>query len=199
MLCLETVVILKSEFCNLGLAVRAFLPAYLRALITTDVYIFGREELADLCEDILKELHCLLLSDAEDVVSDAPFAPYVVWAACTSELWVSSESREHMARKIDLRNDRDALAGSIVKNLPYLVLCEVASLSVRSSVIDLAVEKVAYESLLSYSSHLCQAWIFLDLESPSLVVCNVPVEGVELVHFHDVKVSLYLIHVEEVA
>ena len=162
------------------------------------MYILGREEFADLCEDILKELHCILLSYAENVVSNAPLAPYVVWAACTSELWICCKCCKHVSRKVDLRNDSDALSCSIVKDFPYLVLCEVASLSVWSSVIDLAVEKVAYECLLSYSSNLCEAWIFLDLESPSLVVCNVPVEGVELVYFHDVKVSLHLIHVKEV-
>ena len=177
---------------------RTFLPAYLRTLITADVYILGREELADLCEDILEELHCLLLSYAENVVSNAPLAPYVVWAASTSELRVCCKCCKHVSRKIDLRNDCDALAGSIVKNLPYLVLCEVASLSVWSSVINLAFEKMAYECLLSHGSNLCEAWIFLDLESPSLVVCNVPVESVELVYFHDVEIPFHLIHVKEV-
>jgi hypothetical protein len=104
-----------------------------------------------------------------------------------------------MARKVDLRNDSDALAGSIVKDFPYLVLCEVASLTVWSSVIDLAFEKMAYECLLSYGSNLCEAWIFLDLKPPSLVVGKMPVKSVELVYLHDIQVFLYFIHCEEVA
>ena len=177
---------------------RTVLPAYLRALVATDVYIFCREEFAYLCKYILEELHCLLLTYAKNVVSYAPFAPYVVWTACTSKFRISGKRCEHMARKVDFRNHSDTFAGCIVKDIPDLILCEITTFTIWSSVVDFAVEKMAHEGLLSDSSNLCESWVLLDLKSPTLVVCKVPVEGVELVYLHDVKVSLYLIHVEEV-
>ena len=162
------------------------------------MYILCREELANLGEDILEELHCLLLSDAKNVVGDAPFAPYIVWAACTSELRVSCECCKHVTWKVNLRNHSDAFAGSIVKDFLYLLLSVIATFAIWSSVIDLAVEKMAYESLLSDGTDLSEEWILLDLKSPALVVSKVPVKGVELVYLHDVEISLDLIDIEEV-
>ena len=149
MLCLEAVVVLKTELCDLCLAMRTCLPTYLRTLVATNVYVLCREELANLGEDILEELHCLLLSDAKNVVGDAPFAPYIVWTACTSELRVSCERSEHVTWKVNLRNHSDAFAGSIVKDFLYLLLSVIATFAIWNSVIDLAVEKMTYKSLLS--------------------------------------------------
>ena len=195
---LMVLIILESEFGDLCLAVRTFLPAYLRAFVSTDVYIFGREKFAYFSEDILKELHGLFLSDAENVVGDTPVTPYFVGTACTSELRISCKRSKHMARKVNLRNYSNALCSCIFQDLLYLVLSEIAAFSVACMVIFIALEDVADDGLVSDGSHFCKAWVFLDLKSPALVVGEVPVEGIELVDFHDVEIFLDLVHVEEV-
>ena len=57
---------------------------------------------------------------------------------------------------------------------------------------------MSYDSSLADGSDLGEERILLDLKSPSLVVCKVPVESVELVYCHHVKISLHLCLVEEV-
>ena len=109
MFSLEFVVILKSELFDLCLAMRAGFPTYLRALVSSDVDILGREEVAYLCKDVLEEEHCLLASYAKHIVSDAPASPYIVWTTCTSVLRICCKSCEHMSWKVDLRNHSDAL------------------------------------------------------------------------------------------
>ena len=197
MLCLELLGVLESQLLDLRLAMRTFLPIYLRTLVASDMHILRREELRNLCKHILKEDHCLLLSGAEDFVSHAPSSPYIIRSSGTSELRICGKSSEHMAGKVDLRDDVDTLCGSIIDDLADLLLAEPAAFSVWSAVIYLALEKMAYESFLSYGSDFCELWIFLDLYSPSLVIGDMPVEGVQLVHLHDVKISLDHVHVEE--
>ena len=102
-----------------------------------------------------------------------------------------------MAGKVDLRDDVDTLCGSIIDDLADLLLAEPAAFSIWSAVIYLALEKMAYESFLSDGSYFRELWIFLDFDSPSLVIGDMPVEGVQLVHLHDVKISLDHVHVEE--
>ena len=68
MLRLILIVGLESKFADLGLAARTFLPTYLRALVAAHMDIFRREEVADLREDILKELHGLFLTYAKHVI-----------------------------------------------------------------------------------------------------------------------------------
>ena len=66
-------------------------------------------------------------------------------------------------------------------------------------VVALAVEKVADDGLVADRSELCESRIFLYLDSPALVVCEMPVEGVEFVDFHHVDVFLHHVHVEEMS
>ena len=198
MLSLVFVVVLEAELLDLCLAVRTLLPTYLRTLVAADVNILGREELAYFSEHVLQELHCLFLSYTENVVCNAPQAPYFIWTACTSEFRICCKSCKHVAREVDLRNYSDALCCSIFENFLYLLLSEVAAFAVRCVVKLVALEDVADDGLVSDGSHLCKTRIFLDFKSPALVVGEMPVESVELVDLHDVEVSLHFVKVEEV-
>ena len=63
----------------------------------------------------------------------------------------------------------------------------------------ITLEKVTDECLFPDGSDLCQFRIFLDFYSPALVIREMPMEGIELVDFHDVNVFLHHVHVEEMA
>ena len=198
-LCIVIVVTLDAELLDLGLTVRTFLPLYLRTLVSTDVYVLGREEFRHFCKDVLKENHSFLLTGTENLICDAPAAPHVIWTACTSEFRVSCKRCKHMARKIDFRNDGDTLRCCVCYDFAHLVLAVPAALAVRCAVIFVALEYMSDDGLLPYRSHFGEFRIFLDLDSPSLVVSEVPVEGVELVDLHNVEILLHFLDCPEVA
>ena len=79
------IVCLESEFANLSLATRTFLPTNFRTLVTTNVDIFRREEIADLRKHVLKELHGLFFTCAENIIRNAPISPDIIWPTCTSK------------------------------------------------------------------------------------------------------------------
>ena len=198
MLRLIMFVILEPEFLDLSLTARTSLPSYLRAFIASDMHIFGREKLAHFCEYIFKELHGLFLSDTEHIIRDAPVAPHLVRPSCTSEFGISCKSCQHMARQVNFRNHGDSLRSRILQDFLYLLLREPISLSIRSLVISLSVVGMADDGLVADRAYFGKARVFLDLKSPSLVVGEVPVQCVEFMYLHDVKVLLYFINTEEV-
>ena len=104
-----------------------------------------------------------------------------------------------MAWKVDFRNHLDSLCRRICNDLADLVLCVPHSFSIWCAVICLALGKMADEGLFPYRSELGEFRIFLYLDSPALVVCEVPVERVELVNLHHVEVLLHHVHVEEMS
>ena len=57
---------------------------------------------------------------------------------------------------------------------------------------------MADDGLVADRTDLCKTRVLLDLKSPSLVVSEVPVQCVEFMYLHDVKVLLYFINTEEV-
>ena len=149
MLCFIFVVVLKSELCDLGLAVSTCLPTYLRTLISSDVNVFSREELANLCEDVLKELHCLLSTYAKHVVCNTPHAPHLIRTASTAILRICCKSCEHMSWKVDLRDDGNALCSSVFQDLLYFLLSVIAASAILCIVECLALKEVSYDSLVS--------------------------------------------------
>ena len=191
--------IFQPELPDLGLTVTAALPTYLRTLVTSDVDILIWEEVGYFSEYIFKEYHCLLFSYTKNILRNAPLLPYFIWSSCTSQLRVCCKSCLHMTRKVDFRDDLDALCSSIGNNLSDLVLSVPHSFTVWCSVISLAVVDMTNECLFSDRTYLSEFRIFLDLHSPSLVVSEVPVKSVELVYLHDIEIFLYLVDAEEMS
>ena len=57
---------------------------------------------------------------------------------------------------------------------------------------------MADDGLVADRADLCKTRVLLDLKSPSLVVSEVPVQCVEFMYLHDVKVLLDFVNTEEV-
>ncbi len=156
--------------------------------------ILGREKLHHLSEHILDECESLFFSYAKDLIRYAPFLPNLIRTAGTAEFRVSSDSSLHMSRKVNLRNDGDTLRCRIGNDLLEL------SLGVVSAIRDaIVVRALADEGTLSPATHLGKERIFLNLDSPTLVVGKVPVKGIELVKLHHIKIFADLISREEMA
>ena len=107
-LCGSVAVGLETEFLDPGLAVRTLCPLGLRALVATDVDILGREYVHDLLENSLEELEGSLLARTENLVGYTPMGPDLVRAAGATEFRIGGKGAEHVARKVDFRNDGDA-------------------------------------------------------------------------------------------
>ena len=100
-----------------------------------------------------------------------------------------------MSRHIDFRDDRDMAFGGIVDDIANLVLCIEAP--VFLSVICSGV--MADHGFLAFRSDLCQFRIFLDLDTPTLVIGQMPVERILVVQGKDIEIRFYRIHGEEMA
>ena len=71
-------VTLESECSDACLAVRAHFPCILRALVSTDVEVFAREDVAKLSEDGLEEFDGGILAGTEHIPGYSPDFPNLV-------------------------------------------------------------------------------------------------------------------------
>ena len=134
MFSLLAILVCIAELTDLCLTLRAFLPSYLRTLVTTDMNILRREELCNFRKNIFKEGIDLLVAGTENIIRDTPSCPDMVRSTGTSQLRISSKGRKHVTRKVDFRNDFDTFCGSICDDLADLVLSIPHSLTIRDAV-----------------------------------------------------------------
>ena len=187
--------ILESELPYPCLTCRAFLPADLRTFVSADVDVFGREKFHHLCQDSLDEFKCAFLAHTKDIIGNAPTAPDFVWSSGTAVFRIGGKGGKHVARKVDFRDDGDSFGSGIAHYLANLIL-RVES-SVSSIFVALPRIEMAYQGLVPISSHFGQLGIALYLDSPSLIVSEMPVQGVHLMHHHHIDVALDFSQVEE--
>ncbi len=98
-----------------------------------------------------------------------------------------------MPRKVYLRNNCDAKTRSIVHNFTYLVLSIEASMTHMVKLIPL----LADHGTVSPCANLRQTRIFLDLDSPTLIIGKMPVKPVHLMDCHNVEIFLNLFNRKE--
>ena len=187
-------VALESEFLDPGLTQRAVLPAHLRALVTADVDVLGREDVHDLGEDILQEGEGLFLAYAKDIFGHAPAGPDFVRTAGAAQFRIGGEGGDHVAGEVDLRDDGDVALGGIGHDLAHLLL------GVEAAVADavVGVEVLADAGSVAPGTHFRELGVLFDLHAPALVLGEVPVEAVEFVGGGDVDIALGLLDAPEV-
>ena len=159
------------------LAFRTLLPRRLRTLIAADVNILRRENRCHLVEHIVDEAQRLVVSGAKHIVAHAPDAPHLIRPPRTAQFWISRQGSEHMARHVNFGDDGDISLSGILHDVATLLLRVEAA--VGDPVIDSAV--MPNDGLAALCPHLRQPGIFLDFQSPALVVRQVPVETVDVV------------------
>ena len=144
------------------------------------------EHIAQLAIDDLQEREHIGVAGTEHIIADTPHLPYLVGTARTAQMGIDVEGSLHMAREVDLGDDVDITFGSIAHNLATVVLGVVAA-------IGLTVEHAAVatdDGLLSYATFRCQVGKSLHLETPALVVGEMPVELVAAVQGQQVEIAL---------
>ena len=80
----------------------------------------------------------------------------------------------------------DIFACSISYYFFYLFLCVISSVFYSVEYLRIVHIIIIYQCLFAFGTDLCQFRIFLDFDSPSLIVRQMPVENVHLVHCQQV-------------
>ncbi len=155
--------------------------------------VFRRENVHKFGEHVLKEGEHSFLARAKDLIGDSPSGPDFVRASGTAEFRVTGESAHHVTWKVNLRNDNDAESGGIGDDVLHLLLSVVAT--VADAVV--AAPVLLDDGPVPERSHLGEFRVLFDFSTPSLIIGQMPVEAVELVHGHDIKVLLDLLDGEE--
>ena len=189
--------IVESFGIDASLTLGAPLPAHLGALVTANVDILIGENRHNLVEDILAELDSLVVACAKQILRHAPDCPYIIGTARTTEFGIGCEGCYHMTRHINLGNDVDVSLASILHHLAQLLLCVVHTLAVGLAVPHTAV--ATNYGLFASGADGREKRVFLDFHPPTLVVNQVPMEGVDVVQSEDIDVFFDELHILEVA
>ena len=181
------------------LAVRTRFPAAFGTLVAADVDQFRGKEVEHFRKHLLDEFECRLLAGAVNVVADSPVGPYGVGTSRASEPRIGGQRRQSVSGHFDLGNHFDMTLGGVAHDFADVVLRVEAA--VRLAVVHaFPVFVVASdEGFAAFGADLRQPGIFPDLDAPSLVVGQMPVEFIDLVQGEDVDVGLDVLHREEVA
>ena len=176
-------VVVKAELPDFCLAPDAVLPAVLGALVASDVDELRGENVAELTEDGLDERHRLGVAGAEHLAADAPFGLDGVGAARATQVGEDVQGTLHVSREVDFGNDIDVSFGGIADYLTAFVLGVVASVGL--AVVDAGIG--ADDRLLANAALQGKLGQGFHLETPALVLGEVPVELVAAVQGHDVE------------
>ena len=103
-----------------------------------------------------------------------PSCAHLVWSPRASILWICRQCRHSMPRHLYFGYNCNAPHFSIFHQLLQLLLCEISTLIHRAIHIS------------PLRANLCQQWIFLHLEGPHLVVCQVQMKSIHLEFRHPI-------------
>ena len=187
----------QAQSVNAGLAFGALVPPHLGALIATDVNILIGEEGHNLLQHILGELHRLVVTHTQQVLRHTPDGPHLIGATRTSQLGVGSQCSHHMAGHINLRDDVDVSLGSVGHHLPNLLLRVETPLSIGHTVPHARI--ATNNRLTAGGCHRGQQGVLLNLNTPTLVIGQVPMKSVHIVQGEHINVFLHKLHPIEVA
>ena len=203
---------LQAVFLHAFLAVGAPLPVLHVHLVAADVYVFVGEEVENLAPHVLAEANHLVLSGAQGRREDG--APARLWEA--RKAVVVGDGGQAVARHVDFGNDVNAPCPGVGHDVAHLLLRVEAAILLLSPLVRaypvggkvevgvvfghgtahadrvLVVERAP-------AAALREQRILLDLDSPALVVGQVPMELVDFIECEHVEQLLHLIHREEVA
>lgn len=175
----------NAKGLHLGLGHRVLLPRLFPHLVSPDVDELAGEEGKHLVQHVLHEVDGGIVNVIHVVVVPKKLgvAPGRRDLFAIAQLGVSNDRRVRVPRQLDLGNHRDESIRSIFDHLANLILGVVAA---RLGISWLHVRWL-HMVVIQFRSQLCEFGIPLDLNSPTVVIHQVPVEHVELVECHGVQ------------
>ena len=177
-----------------GLTLLTLFPSIPRTLVTPDMDDLSGKQFRNLIQHAFPKLKRFLVTGAKYFRKHAPHLTHLVRSTRTSQFRISSQSGKRMPGKLYFRNNRDIPIGSILNNLFNLFLCEKVR-SVWSTVIFSGI--FTNHGLFPLTSNLREFRVFLYLDTPPLVIRQMPVEHAQLMQSQHIDKSLHLIHREK--
>ena len=162
------------------LAVRALFPAVLHTLVAADMDIFGREKIDHLAEYILEETERAVFSGAKRVFLNAVKRRHLIIFTHTTQIRICGECGSGMPRHFDFGDNGNKTVGGILHDIADLVLRIEAAVRIFVEFTH-SVEYVREQIFLPYRTDRSQFGIFFDLNAPTLIIGQMPVETVDLV------------------
>ncbi len=120
---------------------------------------------------------------------------HLVILAAAAEPRVGGQRPDRVAGHFDFGNHLDMAFGGVAHDLANLFLRIIPA--VGNPVVFGRSTQIAHERLLADGALACQVGIFLDLDTPALVVGQMEVEPVEFMHGQNVDEGLHILHGHE--
>ena len=186
-------VALDTQSLNTSLTLRAIMPTNLWTFVTTYVDVFRWEEFNDFTQYIFNEFQSCIVTGTKHFFRHTPLTPYFVRTTSTTEFRISIQSTHHMTWHINFRNDNNVLVSSIRNDfLNFFLSIET---TIRLTIVFARI--TANHSFCSLRTLFCQQRTTLDFNSPTLVICQVPVETVDVMQSQHIDETLDFVCIEE--
>src|SRR5699024_2923269 len=152
----------------------------------SDMDILAWEKLHHFTQHIFQEIKGVFTGTINAVIAGTPSGPYIfIFNLLASQFGISGNGCGRMARRFNLRDHGYKSLFGIVNDLFNLLL---GIKSAGSVMIIIAAVIQANHRRISPGTDLSQFWILLDLNTPSLVASQMPVEPVHLIHGQQVDI-----------
>ena len=123
--------------------------------------------------------------------------PHLISLTFTSKLRVCSQCSKHMTWKVNFRHDVNTLRSSVCYNLSDLILRIPHAFAIWYTVSRTAITFDACTT--TDRTDLCELRVFLDFNSPTLIISKMPMKSIELMNLHYIQISLHLFHAKEMS
>jgi hypothetical protein len=167
---------------------RAFAPASLRHFVAADVDVTPWKKCGHFGEHVVNECE-RFLARTEYIHFNAPSGPHLEWTRRAGERGVGSQRRFRVARHFDLGENGHVSPRRIRDHVANLLLRIEAAM--RHAIAHVRIEVLRDHRLLATAANFGQTRIVVDLDAPTLIVREVPVERVQLVPRQQVDVALH--------
>ena len=159
------------------LTFRTFLPSYLRTFVTTYMDILWREDFNQFAIYIFQEFQNLIVAGTKYIIGYSPLSPNFIRSTGTTQFRISGKGSQHVSRKVNLRNNSDITFCGIIYNFLSLFLCIESTIGC----IVIFTGVTSDDRSRSLRTYFRQLRIFLDFQTPSLIVSDMPVQTVHVV------------------
>ena len=137
-----------------------------------------REEIKNLRKHIFNELIDAGIPHTKHILIDAPIMAYLIRATRATKFWIAGKSSQHMTGHVDLWHDGDVSLCGIGHNLTDFSLGVIATIGCLVVKVRVGADNRT-TTIRTDCDELGPLW---DLDSPALIIGDVPMESVHIVH-----------------
>ena len=155
-------------------------PACFYTLISPDMYILTREKSTHLIHNIFEQCQGSIITRTNHIPKHSPTIRNLIFPRYTSQLRIRSQHGGSVSRQINFWDHHYITLLCISNDFFYLLLRIIPSVRLSICRIIPASYVTTYNRIPSPSTNLSQLGMFLDFNSPTLVVSKMPMKHVQL-------------------